>query len=955
MSRLSRSPRGRRRSLNWRRANDANAQLAPVIVQELEDRVLLAAEINVLGNGFVIASGDTTPATFDGTVFADTEVNNTATLTFTIQSTGVDDFDVMSATIVATGGFAAGAASPVGTVTGSGGETTASFTFTPTAIGAFTTTVTITSDADNTPVFTFDLMGTGVVTPNDAPTFTSNATFSRPENVTTVTTVVATDPQVPAPQTLTYSIEGGADQALFSINDTSGVLVFDTAPDFENPADADGDNIYNVQVGVTDSIIAGPVTQDLTITITNNSPVTQSVTLPAGGGTYTVDVVGNNVEVNQTAPTAALVASTSLNDLGNVILYGSTGNDLVTLGALTGFSGTVTFNGGAGNDSFDASATMLNTSVSGGSGRDTVVGGGGNDTFNGGSGSDSASGGGGNDSLTGGAGNDTMSGGAGDDFLNGNSGSDLLTGDADDDTLLGGGGTDTVDGGADDDFVNGQGGPGDIVAGGGGADTLLGDASDIKIAGTAGMVPDAPADPPGLVGGTLNVALPTSGGPFTVAVNAGQLQVTNMAGDVVGEAAVADVGAVSITGSSSDDVVNLGDLTGFSGSVSFSGGTGNDSLDSSAGNIDTNFTGGSGNDVLDGGGGRDIFNGGDGDDVASGGAGNDMLTGGAGADSFSGDSGDDFLNGNQGNDTLLGGDGNDTLLGGSNTDLLDGNAGDDLVNGQGGFFDTVAGGGGNDSLRGDSSDVLIDGSSGSTPADPGNGDGDVGSSGTTLTAVLPSSGGTFFVAVDAGGNLQVIDQGGTALLQNDIAFTVITSIVINGSSSNDTVFFTAGNGLEAFTGTVTFNGFGGDDYLDVNQMNAINVVFNGGAGNDELAGENTAGTANVTGGSGNDTLNTGSGNDNVNGGSGNDSINVGAGNDAVRGEEGNDIIIGGDGNDILNGNSGSDTISGDDDNDTLYGGGSNDSLDGGLGNDTIRGHSGIDTLIGGGGIDKIVQ
>ena len=51
---------------------------------------------------------------------------------------------------------------------------------------------------------------------------------------------------------VTYSIDGGADAAKFNINATTGVVSFKTAPDFENPGDADHNNIYEVTVKATD-------------------------------------------------------------------------------------------------------------------------------------------------------------------------------------------------------------------------------------------------------------------------------------------------------------------------------------------------------------------------------------------------------------------------------------------------------------------------------------------------------------------------------------------------------------------------------------------------------------------------------------------------------------------------------------------------------------------------------
>src|SRR5439155_1527055 len=54
---------------------------------------------------------------------------------------------------------------------------------------------------------------------------TSAAAFSVPENTTAVTTVTATDADLP-PQTVSFSITGGADAATFSIT-SAGVLTFE--------------------------------------------------------------------------------------------------------------------------------------------------------------------------------------------------------------------------------------------------------------------------------------------------------------------------------------------------------------------------------------------------------------------------------------------------------------------------------------------------------------------------------------------------------------------------------------------------------------------------------------------------------------------------------------------------------------------------------------------------------
>lgn len=676
----------------------------------------------------------------------------------------------------------------------------------------------------------------------------------------------------------------------------------------------------------------------------STSDVPQTVSLPTGGGDFVISVADSILEIRQAA-LSLVVASFSIDTLGDLTINGSSSDDRVTLENLDGYAGTVIFNAGAGDDVFDASASALNTIVQGDAGDDSFLGGSGADRFVGGSGSDSAKGGDGSDSLIGNGGDDTLSGDEGDDFLNGNAGRDLLTGNAGNDTVFGGSGTDTLDGGSGADFVNGQGGRTDIVAGGGGADTLRGGASDVVIPGSVDTLPASPPTAPGS-GSTLNVTLPEAVGPFTVLVDGSSLKIIS-ASETISEVALQGISDVSILGSSGDDSVILdASLEMLIGSVTFNGEAGHDSFDSSAVSMLTSFVGGAGNDTLTGGGGRDLFLGGAGDDSASGGAGNDVL------------------NGNSGKDSLFGGEGDDRLLGGRDADLLDGGVGSDVVNGQSGKGDTVAGGGGGtDSLLGDPTDTLIDGPSGDGPdsAVPGG----IVSNGV-LTVTLPAEGGSFNVLVSAG-QIQVVSAGGSTPLVDEL-FAGLTDIVINGGAGEDSVMLDAT--LTVITGTVTFNGFSGDDSLD-SSSSAASVVFHAGDGDDTLLGGSGNDVAN--GGAGNDSIVTGAGTDLIDAGSGDDFVDAGTDADTVFGEAGDDLLIGGDGNDFvkgndgwdtisggngndfLNGNGGRDTITGEDGNDTLLGGAHRDSLDGGLGDDLVRGQGGgSDTAVGGGGIDVVV-
>ena len=82
------------------------------------------------------------------------------------------------------------------------------------------------------------------------------------ENTTAVTTVTATDAD--AGSTLTYSIVGGADAAKFTDQRSTGALSFVSAPDYENPTDAGGNNVYDVTVQVSDGTLTD--TQAIAVT-----------------------------------------------------------------------------------------------------------------------------------------------------------------------------------------------------------------------------------------------------------------------------------------------------------------------------------------------------------------------------------------------------------------------------------------------------------------------------------------------------------------------------------------------------------------------------------------------------------------------------------------------------------------------------------------------------------------
>jgi len=89
---------------------------------------------------------------------------------------------------------------------------------------------------------------------------------------------------------VSYSISGGDDAALFTIDVASGALSFDSSPDFENPGDADTNNDYQVEVTADDG--TDIAMQQITITVTNANDISPVIT-----SATTFDVAENETMV----------------------------------------------------------------------------------------------------------------------------------------------------------------------------------------------------------------------------------------------------------------------------------------------------------------------------------------------------------------------------------------------------------------------------------------------------------------------------------------------------------------------------------------------------------------------------------------------------------------------------------------------------------------------------------
>ena len=173
---------------------------------------------------------------------------------------------------------------------------------------------------DNNPVITSDGGG-------------ATASVNVNENDTAVTTVTATDADLPA-QTLTYAIAGGADAAFFAIDSNTGALTFLAPPDYEAPADADGDNVYEVTVEVSDGALTD--TQAISVSVQPLNEHNPVITSDGGGATA-------NVNVNENTTAVTTVTATDADLPAQTLTYAIAGGADAALFSIDGNTGALTF------------------------------------------------------------------------------------------------------------------------------------------------------------------------------------------------------------------------------------------------------------------------------------------------------------------------------------------------------------------------------------------------------------------------------------------------------------------------------------------------------------------------------------------------------------------------------------------------------------------------------------
>jgi Ca2+-binding RTX toxin-like protein len=666
----------------------------------------------------------------------------------------------------------------------------------------------------------------------------------------------------------------------------------------------------------------------------------------------------------------ATVANTSL-----IQVFGTGGNDMISLDETNGALPAAQLFGGAGND------TLI-----GGSGNDLLFGGAGNDTLLGKAGNDLLFGGAGNDTLIGG-GNDQMFGQAGNDLMiwNPGEGTDLMEGGDGNDTaeVNGGNGAETftitpngtrvrfdrvspapfsLDIGTTENLVLHAGGGDDTITavnglanliqltldGGDGNDTITGgDGNDVLIGGAGNDV---------VIGGRGNDNAQLGGGDDTFVWNPGDGSDTVEGGD--------GTDTLVFNGANVNEKV---DITANHGRVKFTRDVGNVTMDlNSVEHIDFTARGGADNVTvgdLTGTGvtqvaidlaatpGSDVGDGAADSVTVNGTAGNDtvQVSGVGGSVTVAGLPATVTLAGAEGaNDQLIvnGGAGNDvinaaglaagavqlTIDGGAGNDTITGSQGDDMLLGGDGN-DTVIGGRGSDvAFLGDGNDTFI--------WNPGDG-----------SDVVEGQAGTdklVFNGANVNENIDISANGQRVRLSRDVGNVVmdlngVEQIQLNALGGADTITVNDLTGtdakqvaidLSAVPGsgqgdgqadTVNVNGTAGNDTITV-ATSGSSIVVNGLPAQVRISGaEGSNDSLVINGLAGDDTINASA----LHAGQVNLTLNGGDGNDTIVGSAGNDIVVGGRGNDVASLGAGNDTFV----------------WNPGDGSDTVEGGAGTDTLL----------
>ncbi|MCW5666586.1 MAG: hypothetical protein KIT35_22370 [Piscinibacter sp.] len=608
--------------------------------------------------------------------------------------------------------------------------------------------------------------------------------------------------------------------------------------------------------------------------------------------------------------------------------------------SLAGGHGHDLLNGAAGSDTIAGQAG--NDTLRGGAGNDLIDGGDGQDLLRGGGGGDELLGGAGNDALNGDAGADLTVGGAGDDThqvdsvsdvaleapgegtdwlvsgtispdlrlaenienagllgtralnLTGNAGNNLLTGNPEANLLDGGAGNDTLQGGAGNDTYVVDSATDTVYESGGGIDLVKSLAPTFTLPDNVEYGWIVSAATAGLTGNALPNILYAGTGSNSIDGAGGSDEVSYAYGATAGVSVSLAVTTAQVTGGSgTDTLLNIEKLTGSSFNDSLSGNAGMNWLIGAAGS-DT-LVGGDGSDTyfvdtaadvivetnanLSTGGTDVVYSAATAYTLAA--NVEDALITLDGAADLAGNAGSNVLFAGPGNNRLDGADGIDTVdyvrsTAGVTVDLTvtaaqatGGSGSDTLLN-----IEFLHGSGFADRLTGHAGVNLLDGRAGND----------------TLTG----GDGNDIYWVDAAGDAVIESNADTAIGGSDLVYSTAVAYTLGANIESGWIRVATAADLTGNAGNNTLVAGTGNNRLDgAGGVDTVSYVYADSAG----AGVTVSlalGTAQITGGSGSDTLlNI----ENLTGSNYNDSLTGNAGANVLDGAGGADTLSGGDGAD----------------------------------------------------------
>ena len=152
---------------------------------------------------------------------------------------------------------------------------------------------------------------------NTPPEIIGVTSFSIIENTTEVSTITALDAQN---DPISYYLSG-IDSGLLTIGETSGILVFNNAPDFENPQDSNNDNIYEIEIRASDETSSSYLAVLVSVNDVDENPLAAITVDKETSSTYSIVILTWECERSLSAEAEGDWTGTkSLSDSENIYL-----------------------------------------------------------------------------------------------------------------------------------------------------------------------------------------------------------------------------------------------------------------------------------------------------------------------------------------------------------------------------------------------------------------------------------------------------------------------------------------------------------------------------------------------------------------------------------------------------------------------------------------------------------